>query len=609
MKKIHLRPGLSLKDQLLIYFILIAFIPTSIISIYYYITSKSAVKKSVGDSHYKIISQIMNNIENHVEQANQLTDWIYVDKDIMKLLKRNPTEVDNYDQEKKQVIESIEKQFKYLPVTSYISSFFILGNNSLDLRNGLDAYLIDINDLKQEEWFRKGEQANGKVVWGGIFKNYTNISDNKYVILLYRQILDINSGKNLGCSILFFRQKFFEDCYKGIPLENGEKFYLIDEEGNVLFSNQINLVASNIKNTEMFAKMLKDNSYFFEIDTDGKKSLIVHKISYKTGWRIIEVVPMFQIEEQLRIVANTTILLIVGTMLISGFLSFYLSGNFTRPIQILVRQVNEIAKGNFNYSITLNSSNEISELGKSITKMATDIQNLIHQSLRKEKEKREVEIKMLQNQINPHFLYNTLNSIKWMAAMQGAQGIKKMVGCLGRLLKAVLGDMNEKITLSEELDILEDYIHIQKIRYKGKVNFEKKLQDENLQRCLVPKFILQPIVENSIFHGIEPKNGTGNILLSVQKDGGDLKLEIWDDGVGISKEKITSILEKDNDSGSGRGIKGIGLSNIHQRIKLMYGEQYGLLFESIEDKYTKVTVRLPVVFCESEDDNIENIDC
>ncbi|MBZ4644524.1 MAG: hypothetical protein JG777_13 [Clostridia bacterium] len=105
MKKIHLRPGLSLKDQLLIYFILIAFIPTSIISIYYYITSKSAVKKSVGDSHYKIISQIMNNIENHVEQANQLTDWIYVDKDIMKLLKRNPTEVDNYDQEKKQVIE------------------------------------------------------------------------------------------------------------------------------------------------------------------------------------------------------------------------------------------------------------------------------------------------------------------------------------------------------------------------------------------------------------------------------------------------------------------------------------------------------------------------
>jgi two-component system sensor histidine kinase YesM len=169
--------------------------------------------------------------------------------------------------------------------------------------------------------------------------------------------------------------------------------------------------------------------------------------------------------------------------------------------------------------------------------------------------------------------------------------------------------MNEKITLSEELDILEDYIHIQKIRYKGKVNFEKKLQDENLQRCLVPKFILQPIVENSIFHGIEPKNGTGNILLSVQKDGGDLKLEIWDDGVGISKEKITSILEKDNDSGSGRGIKGIGLSNIHQRIKLMYGEQYGLLFESIEDKYTKVTVRLPVVFCESEDDNIENIDC
>lgn len=609
MKFKSLHSTLSLKNQLILYFILIAIIPTSVISVYYYTTSRSTLEKSIAENQYKIVSNIMDNIENKIEQANQLTDWIYIDKNIINLLRRRPTEANIFDAEKKQAIDNIEKQFRYLPVTEYISSFFILGNNGIDLRNGTDAHIINVDLFKQEKWFSKGQEANGLAYWGGIYGNYTSISSEKYVVTLFRMIKDIDSGKNLGHSILFFKQKFFEDCYKGISLDKGEILLLIDREGTVLFSNRMDFVATNISTQKIYTDLAKKDRYFFGSIDNANKELIVHKKSAQTGWTLIKAVSMTEIQNQKKIAANTTILLIAGTMLMCGLFSFFLSGNFTKPIQMLVKYVNEIAQGNFNESIKLKGQNEIGELGKNINKMSSDIQNLMEEGIRKEREKRKAEIKMLQNQINPHFLYNTLNSIKWMASLQGADGIGEMVSRLGRILKAILGNMNEKILLSDELNILDDYIYIQKIRYKGKINFYREIDDDRLLQCYVMKFILQPIVENAIFHGIEPKEGIGEIKLSIRRAEEKLVLEVWDNGIGISDKKMNSVLEKHCKGKGTKGLSGIGLCNIHERIQLMYGKEYGLSFESVKGEYTKVLVSFPLEYIESEVKTIESINC
>jgi two-component system sensor histidine kinase YesM len=186
------------------------------------------------------------------------------------------------------------------------------------------------------------------------------------------------------------------------------------------------------------------------------------------------------------------LLLLGSTIFLCWWFSLFLSDNFTRPIHF-------------------HNDNEINDLGQNIAKMARDIQRLLEESLRQEQEKRAVEIKMLQGQINPHFLHNTLNSIKWMAALQGADGIKEMTNCLGKLLEAVMGEVNQKITLAAELQILDDYLYIQRIRYKGKVDFKKVIADKGILRYLIVKFTLQPLVENAIFHGIEPKRRIGRI--------------------------------------------------------------------------------------------------
>lgn len=601
MRYKHFKGVLSLKSQLLIYFIVVALIPASIISIYHYQTAKSAVVKSIGESNYKSISHIMDNIDKQVEQANNLTDSLYVNTDVINLLQRHSSKVDIYDTGKKQAIESIAKYFEYMPVTNYILSLFIIGENGLDLRNGTEGSLINPRSFSKSEWFLKGKEAEGKIIWGSISPNYTRISRNAYVIPQYRTIKDLSNGRMLGYSVILFNQSIFSDCYNEVLLNKGERIYLADVQGNIISTSQPVELETNISDKQYFRKLLQsENQPYFEANIDNNSNLIIYKKSVKTGWLLIEIVPMTQIEEQKAAAEKTTGILLVSAILMCMLLSFYLSENFTRPIKTIVMQVNEIAQGNFDRPIGLNVGNEIGELGKSITKMKTDIKNLLQESVQKEREKRVAEIKMLQSQINPHFLYNTLNSIKLMAALQGSKGIENMVGSLGRILKAALGGVNDKISLREELSILDDYMYIQKIRYKGKIQFHKNVSDESLLNCRIIKFILQPIVENTVLHGLGPKDEAGEVILTVCSKGDKLVIEVCDNGIGMDHEKIKSIQESINIRSVPDKDKAIGLNNINQRLKLVYGEEYGLHFESKVGEYTKVTVFLPAELPEKD---------
>ena len=198
--------------------------------------------------------------------------------------------------------------------------------------------------------------------------------------------------------------------------------------------------------------------------------------------------------------------------------------------------------GDFEQQIFLRHRDEIGALGASINRMAQQIERLMAERVKAEQEMREAEIKLLQSQINPHFLHNTLNSIKWMAALQGADGIREMVSCLGRLLRAVMGNVNEKITIREELDLLNDYVHIQKVRYRGKIAFRYEITDSAgkppVEECLIQKFTLQPLVENAIFSRDRAEGRVRHDSHLIPAQGGLSGTSVWDDGVGISQEKL-----------------------------------------------------------------------
>lgn len=248
---------------------------------------------------------------------------------------------------------------------------------------------------------------------------------------------------------------------------------------------------------------------------------------------------------------------------------------------------------------------EVRFLSARLDVMEYKLQNLIRERVVREQEKRDLEIQMLQSQISPHFLNNTISSIRMMATIQGAQSIERMLEGLSTILASTLERSAEQITLRDELKVVDAYIYIQRIRYHGRIKYELKLEDESLLDCLIVRFTLQPLIENAIFHGVVPKNEIGCITLSIRQDGENLSFIVADDGVGIPPEKAEGLLNgpKTNDH---RILHGFGLSNVNRRLKLIYGENYGLSIISISG-LTQIAITIPYKISHGEETD-ESID-
>lgn len=599
--------SLSLRKKLLIGFMFIAFIPASIISMFYYVDSRKALEENVGDTYMILLAHIMNNVEQQIEQAYQFTNWLYLERDIVRLMARTPEDARRYDQQTIDVVQKIESQFRFLPIMEHVNAFFLLGKNGLDLRYGPDSYRTDPASFKNEPWFQQGMLRSGELVWGDLTENYSSHSTNAYVIPVYRDFVDIHGGKTLGSIILLLYPTFFRQSYSGLVTEQTASLFIHDPNGRLFFTDSSGSTEQEID----WVGLLSTNSSqvpYYEVTQNGQSYLVVQTTSDKTHFRVTLITQLDELQRQRQLITNTTVLLGAGTILLCCAFSFFLSRNLGQPIWQLMETVDKIAAGHFEQKIILRNDDEIGALGASITRMAQQIENLMQERVQAEQDIRQAEIKLLQSQINPHFLHNTLNSIKWMATMQGADGIREMVSSLGRLLRAVMGNVNEKITIGQELALLDDYIHIQKIRYRGKITFRQQIINTDqlpaVEDCLIPKFTLQPLVENAVFHGIEPKEGSGNIVVSMERKNHCLEISVWDDGVGIDSKKLQSLLNPVSDEENNGINAGIGLRNIQDRLQLIYGEEYGLRIESVENSFTKVIITIPAEVI----DNAESLD-
>ncbi|HOE84625.1 MAG TPA: sensor histidine kinase [Sphaerochaeta sp.] len=286
-------------------------------------------------------------------------------------------------------------------------------------------------------------------------------------------------------------------------------------------------------------------------------------------------------------------LLVVITVLVLFFglgLTLVLNRLFNRPISKLQERLKAIAESDFSHDASIEWGDELGDIGRGINDLARQIDSLLERRVADEKNKQELEYRMLQSQINPHFLYNTLNSIKWMATLQHATGIAEMTTSLSRLLKNVSKAEDPVISLAEELDLLNDYFTIQKYRYGGTLQMVNTI-DGRYGSIGIPRFTLQPLVENAIFHGLEPKGSTGAVTLSLIEEGEDtITIIVEDDGVGIEEHTLQALLAT---SSTGGMFREIGIHNVAKRIEYAFGPPWGLDIESKVGSYTRVIIRIP----------------
>ena len=300
----------------------------------------------------------------------------------------------------------------------------------------------------------------------------------------------------------------------------------------------------------------------------------------------------------LRLASAYGLVVFIGILTASAvlfiYLSFFLSKFLTRTSSRLVRHIEYLMTSNdFGYtdSSIEEGNDEIAGIGRSVNAMSISISDLLKRNEALYEEKKKMEISMLQMQVNPHFLYNTLESMHYLAEVQRNEGIARMSRGFSTLLRNLAKGSSDRIPLREELSLLRDYDDIQQVRYMGMYEIEYDVQ-EDLMDILIQKFTLQPLVENAIFHGIEPTGRYGTIRIEAAVSGGDLLVSVTDDGAGMTEEEIAHIF--DDRKHSKTDMTGVGIRNIDDRIRLVYGEGYGLSFESRKNEYTKVTARIKV---------------
>ena len=318
------------------------------------------------------------------------------------------------------------------------------------------------------------------------------------------------------------------------------------------------------------------------------------------GWYITECVSTDVYSKTMqKSFKNTFIMILLAALFITVVLYLFLYHTVSVPVSKLQKRIKKIEKGDFSRDPSTEWNHELGDIGRTINNLSETVQTMVEQKVEDEKKKNEYEYKMLQSQINPHFLYNTLNSIKWMATIQNAPGIAEMTTALSRLMKTVSKGTKSTISIKRELELVKDYFTIQKYRYGGIITLEIENDDPELLSCEILKFSLQPIVENAIFHGIEPKGTAGKITIHIYSDEvNDVHIDVTDDGIGMDEETMIKVLNEPSETAV--FFKEIGINNVNKRIQYNYGEKYGLFIKSEVGEYTTVTVLLPNKKCEDE---------
>lgn len=419
----------------------------------------------------------------------------------------------------------------------------------------------------------------------------TGASSTPQILPLIRPIQHVTGDPEQHWVFLGIAPTLFQSGLETLPDQSIS--YAVTAEGDIIASQQ----GGRFQVDSLVRQLLLSSSFegTFRTRLDQEDCIVAYQKQLISGLLFFEILPVSSLNLDHAVIWNTICIIFLFCIFIGLALSLVISRQLGAPISRLTKRLELISKGNFEPDSVIETDDEIGMIGKQINQMSRHISDLMDSRIHDEQEKKDMEIKMLQAQINPHFLYNTLDSIKWIATMQKNSGIVQVVTALSSLLKNMAKGFNEKVTLRQELDFLDNYIIIEKIRYIELFDVEITVDDEILYDAKIVKLTLQPIVENAIFSGIEPSGRFGQIQIHAFAKNGVLYVTVTDNGVGIAPENIQKLLT-DTSRITKSNMSGIGLPNVDRRMKLVYGEDYGITIESELDQYTKITIALPLEF-------------
>jgi two-component system sensor histidine kinase YesM len=451
--------------------------------------------------------------------------------------------------------------------------------------------------LQKQAWYQAAVDAGGRAVFSS--SHVQNLVRHRYfwVVSLSKLLIDIHRGIPVAVLLIDLNYRLIEDLCTNVSLGKRGYVFIVDSAGNLVFHPRQQVVYSGLKR-EHVEEVLSSNMSEFEVnDHEGLKLYSIVALQ-KAGWKVIGVSYPEELGVDRRSLGRVYTAWGILFLSLTILFSFIISLQIARPIKLLRNTIKVVEQGNFDIQAKIERSDEIGELGKDFNIMVQKIKELLQLIIEEQQNKRKSELKALQAQINPHFLYNTLDSVIWMAEDRQHQQVIEMAAALAKLFRISISGGREIISIGEEVEHVRQYLIIQKMRYKDRLDYEICVP-EDLFPYRTVKIILQPLVENAIYHGIKNSPSPGKIIIDGSICYNGIELKVKDNGVGMSAEVLARIME---DTQGERAFvrRGVGVRNVDERIKLYFGKNYGIQFFSSEGEGTEVRIRLPAIREEEE---------
>ncbi|NDL68053.1 cache domain-containing sensor histidine kinase [Anaerotalea alkaliphila] len=580
--------NLRIRNKMMVNFLLVVILTVFALSYLNMNILRSSLMDVTNEHTYQMVEQVNVRIDSYVSGMNKTIDLLVENADVRAYINRKEESSEDLELEKA-VLESLNL---YTRNDSNIIGMLIASEDGGIISATMEK--IEENPVTEELWYMqtienpKGIHLFSQPIGRNVRSRFSNYNADN-VVSLSKAIFN-RQGEVAGVALIDMKLSAIESIIDSVVLGKSGFLFILQDNGQTVYA-PVNPLVYRIRMEEAVQDRI------VEIGSEEYQILSIR--SGYTGWNMVGVFPTGETLQVIVQVISSFVLYGLIIFAIAIFLSHYLTSSLTKPISTLGALMERAEEGQLDQVFVSSYTDEISQLGHRFNKMLESIQNLLQMVYVEQKEKREAELRAFQAQINPHFLYNTLDTINWMAIEHGADDIAEMVTALTDLFRIGLSKGNEIIPLENEIKHVESYLKIQRVRYEAMIQYEI-ICSRQLKRLRVIKLIIQPIVENAIYHGIKTNDRPGEIRIEVDIREGWLLISVSDNGAGIPAEKVAQLNAMLCGELERADAFGIGLFNVNERLRLNFGNEFGVEVDSVEGEGTRVFIRHPILLDEQE---------
>jgi two-component system, sensor histidine kinase YesM len=533
------------------------------------------------------VRQTNQNIDSYIDYMDNIVTMVSGSRDTQSFLYDKDEETLQISECRQRLVEQFRTILKSRNDIRNIGLIQKDGNRLFN--NGgqqKNAYL----DLDTQAWYKNAITSNRSVLTSSHVQHVIR-GERPWVITVSRGVRNFTgSGNREGVVFIDLNYSAISELCDQNSIGSKGYVFLLDQDGNVVYHPQQQQLYNELQTENIDLVMNTDKETLMDGSGDNARIYTISR-SEKTGWTVVGCTNVAELLKDSKKARSIYVLVAAILVVVALVLSNFIARNITRPLQQLRDSMARVQEGDFGAAeVEVTSRNEVGSLTRSFNVMTSRIQELMKQNIYEQQQKRKSELKALQSQINPHFLYNTLDSIIWMAEGKKNEEVVVMTASLARLLRQSISNEEEQVPIGQEVEYARSYLTIQKMRYKDKLEFQIQV-DAQIMRVPIIKLVLQPLIENAIYHGLKYKEGKGLLIVRGYREGENAVLQIKDNGAGMDEQTLSHIFEKHKVNYRSNGV---GVYNVQKRLQLYYGMDYGITYSSKQGEGTIASIVIPM---------------